>query len=88
MQIVIDIPKEMYQKIKKTNMFISGRRSGRRFDYILFNAVYTGTPLPEHHGRLIDADAYRTEWMQMRTFDPMKLLDMQHTIIESTKEEE
>lgn len=56
MKIVIDIPKEMYQTIKETNMVISGRRSGRRFDYILFNAVSTGIPLPQGHGRLIDAD--------------------------------
>ena len=56
MQIVIDIPDQMYQKIKETNMIISGRRSGERFDYILFNAVNTGTPLPKGHGRLIDAD--------------------------------
>lgn len=56
MQIVINIPKEMYQKIKETNMVISGRRSGKRFDYILFNAVNNGIPLPKGHGRLIDAD--------------------------------
>ena len=56
MKIVIDIPKEMYQKIKETSRFISGRRSGKRFDYILFNAVNNGTPLPKEHGRLIDAD--------------------------------
>ena len=54
MQIVIDIPDQMYQKIKETNMVISGRRSGRSFDYILFNAVNTGTPLPKGHGKLVD----------------------------------
>lgn len=56
MKIVIDIPDQMYQKIKETNMVISGRRSGKTFDYILFNAINTGTPLPKGHGRLIDAD--------------------------------
>lgn len=55
MQIVINIPDQMYQKIKETNTIISGRRS-ERFDYILFNAVNTGIPLPKGHGRLIDAD--------------------------------
>ena len=48
MQIVIDIPEEIYQKIKETNMFISDRRSGRRLDYILFNAVNTGIPLSDY----------------------------------------
>ena len=62
MKVVIDIPDQMYQKIKETNMVISGRRSGRTFDYILFNAVNTGTPLPKGHGRLIDADALALTW--------------------------
>lgn len=54
MQIVIDIPEEMYQKIKETSMVISGRRSGRTIDYTLFNAVNKGTPLPKGHGNLVD----------------------------------
>ena len=61
MQIVIDIPEEMYQKIKETSMVISGRRSGRTIDYTLFNAVNEGIPLPKGHGRLIDADAFNAE---------------------------
>ena len=60
MQIVIDIPEEMYQKIKETSRIISGRRSGRSFDYILFNAINTGTPLPKGHGRLIDSELLDT----------------------------
>lgn len=31
--------------------------------------------------RLIDANAYRQEWMKMRTFEPMKVLDMQETVL-------
>jgi hypothetical protein len=57
MELIIDIPEEIYQKIKETNMIISGRRNGKRFDYILFNAVIKGTPLPEHHGDLIDRNS-------------------------------
>jgi hypothetical protein len=45
-ELVIKIPEEMYKKIKETSRIISGRRSGKRFDYILFNAVNNGTPLP------------------------------------------
>ena len=56
MKIVIDIQEEIYQKIKETNMVISGRRNGKCIDYILFNATANGTPLPKGHGRLIDAD--------------------------------
>lgn len=53
-EIVIKIPEETYQKIKETNMVISGRRNGIRLDYILFSAVNTGTPLPKGHGNLKD----------------------------------
>ena len=56
MQIVIDIPEEIYKKIKETNMVISGRRNGKLISSILFNAVDDGTPLPKGHGRLIDGD--------------------------------
>ena len=58
MQIVIDIPEEMYQEIKEIFKVISGSRRSERFDYILFDAVNAGTPLPKGHGRLIDADAF------------------------------
>ena len=54
MQIVIDIDENIYQKIKETYTVISGRKNGKRIDYILFNAVYNGTPLPKGHGRLFD----------------------------------
>ena len=55
-ELVIKIPEEIYQKIKEANMIISGRRSGKRFDYTLFNAVVAGTPLPKGHGQLIDVN--------------------------------
>ena len=44
MQIVIEIPKKMYEQFKIVQIFPT--------DKIIAN----GTPLPEHHGRLIDAD--------------------------------
>lgn len=79
MQIVIDIPEEMYQKIKETSMVISGRRSGKRFDYILFNAVNIGTPLDKIRAEIHataemheDGDYYlRDEWID-EIFDKYK----------------
>jgi hypothetical protein len=47
-EIVIKIPKEDYERMKEKSMF-------GRVD-IWKNAIKNGTPLPEHHGRLIDAD--------------------------------
>lgn len=60
------MPKEMYQKIKDMSMVISGRRNGKRFDYIIFNAIKNGTPLPEHHGRLGDLDALEEYFRNVR----------------------
>lgn len=82
-ELIIKIPEEMYQKIKETNMVIGGRRSGERFDYILFNAVNTGTPLPKGHGRLIDADAVLVEPFG----NTYKDIDIAETIIEADKEQ-
>lgn len=94
MQIVIDIPEEMYQKIKETSMFISGRRSGRTIDYTLFKAVNFGTPLPKGHGRLIDEngliDEIVCEEIDGRYYDVIyahSIYDAE-TIIEADKEEE
>lgn len=77
MKLIIDIPEEMYQKIKETNMVISGRRSGRTFDYILFNAVNIGTPLPKGHGRLGDLDALQEEVSSwgMNDYEPSDFID-------------
>lgn len=58
--LVIKIPEEMYQAIKESSMYISGRRNGKTIDHTLFNAVKKGTPLPEHYGKLIDVDQINT----------------------------
>lgn len=47
MQIVIDIPEETYDFIKRTGYHTQS----------LYKAIKNGTPLPKGHGRLIDADA-------------------------------
>lgn len=51
MQIVIDIPEEIYEEIKTTKSIY---RTGAK---VLCNAIVNGKPLPKGHGRLIDADA-------------------------------
>lgn len=45
MKLVIDIPEEEYKRMKEQSMF--GRVN------IWKRAIKNGTPLPEHHGRLI-----------------------------------
>lgn len=60
MQIVIDIPEQMYLNAKAG--MLCGSDS-------LVNAIKNGTPLPKGHGRLIDGDVFvkvikelRSEW--------------------------
>lgn len=51
MQIVIDIPKECYKNLLNNYRFSSEEIP------IVSLAIATGIPLPQNHGRLIDADA-------------------------------
>ena len=94
-ELVIKIPEEMYQKIKETSRFISGRRSGRSFDYILFNAVNNGIPLPKGHADLISKEQAidLVEFYQLNPqhFDFVNLIDEikdEKPIIEADKESE
>lgn len=48
MKIVIDIPEWMYKEICDSGV--------EKASPELYWAVYNGTPLPKHHGRLIDVD--------------------------------
>ena len=50
MQIVIDIPEEVYNSIQD-NDYCGISNSD------MYNAIVNGIPLPKGHGRLIDADA-------------------------------
>lgn len=52
MQIVIEIPDEMYQTVKDETYCGS-----------LYEELKNGTPLPKGHGRLIDADALKNKIM-------------------------
>ena len=48
MQIVIDIPKEDWEFLKASE--------GCRWSWTILEGAMNGTPLPQGHGRLIDAD--------------------------------
>lgn len=64
MQIVIDIDDDMYKSVVNNNAYVLGDA-----DWILLeNAIANSTPLPEHHGRLIDAD---------------KIMRVDHIVLES-----
>ncbi len=64
MQIVIEIDDDMYKSVANNDAYVLGDA-----DWILLeNAIANGTPLPEHHGRLIDAD---------------KIMRVDHIVLES-----
>ena len=81
MQIMIDIPDGIYLDIEKRDWKnpIWARDSLMRY-------IHEGVVLPKHHGRLIDADAYREAWFNSRQFEPMLLLDFAPTVIEADEE--
>lgn len=61
MKIVIDIPKIAYENTKRF-----GKLSTINDDE-LTKAIANGMPLPKRHGRLIDADELRKNWIFTRT---------------------
>lgn len=45
MKLVVDIPEEIYEALRKTDVIISGQRSGKSLMSVVFNAVAKSTPL-------------------------------------------
>ena len=85
MQIVIDMPDKMYQKILKNE-----------YDYGIMNVIIqNGTPLPKNHGDLIDRSkllkkSYEAELLNgdgIEVVDSYEIEDAP-TIIEAEKEKE
>ena len=85
MQIVIDIDEDYYELIKHDVKY--------GMDYLPFELIANGIPLPKGHGRLIDADEMKTmKNIQSANFNAVELIrlwiDNQQTIIEADKEQE
>ena len=80
MQIVIDVSEDAYNYIKA---------NGARIPYYkLTDVIKNGTPLPENHGRLIDADELKTAFPcgeSVRTECVRATIDYATTIIEADK---
>jgi hypothetical protein len=58
MQLIVNIDKEIYRAIK------SPLDSGGYYYSKCYDAIWNGVPLPEGHGRLIDADKLRSDMMK------------------------
>ena len=82
MQIVIDIPKRMYEKICDNTLGIE-----------IFDAIRNGTPLPKGHGDLIDVDCLREDFKTSKKIsfaqrmDISCIVDHAPIIIEAESEE-
>ena len=83
MQIVIEIPKSWLVDMTREEFI--------KVD-ALCQRILDGTPLPEHHGRLIDADAIKKKYFKSdRVYlgdDVVQILNIAPTIIPATKEGE
>ena len=56
MQIVIDIPEDIYEHWRTMKSIISEYHNYKEYMSKVHAAIADGTPLPKGHGRLIDAD--------------------------------
>ena len=81
MKIVIDINEHIYEQIMAdSEVYVLDNEIDR---ILIENAIYNGTPLPEHHGRLIDADAIQK--CQIDNYgQELKIIDNAPTIIEGS----
>ena len=80
MQIVIDIPEEVYNSIQD-NDYCGISNSD------MYNAIVNGIPLPKGHGKLIDADML-WDLYHDNDYDFYEALDDVQTIIEADSEKE
>lgn len=83
MKVVVELSKEEMESYKNLMRFGFGNSVMRK--------IINGTPLPEGHGRLIDADSMKTmKNIQSANFNAIELIrfwiDNQPTIIEADKE--
>ena len=88
MTLIIEIPEEDHNRIKDN--------SPDAFNYLtswrLYDAIKNGTPLPKGHGRLIDADALKTDAQTMTEWNgdvfrcvTERTIDYAPTIIEADR---
>ena len=75
-ELVCNIPNELYKKWEASRFTLAEADE-------FVDCVMNGTPLPKHHGRLIDADKLKKQAVFM---DTARLIDNAPTVLEATKE--
>lgn len=92
-ELVIKIPEEMYEALRKTYVITGGQRmNGKTLMSVIYNAVGSGTPIPKGHGDLIDRNEILTVTDCMedgteRCYVPYVHIEEAKTIIEAESEE-
>lgn len=77
MKIVIDIDDDIYKSVVNNDAYVLEED----VDWILLeNAIANGTPLPKHHGRLIDADELKTSFPTCDNSLDIKIASVRATI--------
>ena len=76
MQVVIDIPEEIYERAKVNIMETMDFRTVRE-------AIFNGTPLPKGHGRLGDLDAIWDKLKELEEYYKAEFLKESNVIHES-----
>ena len=71
MQIIIDIPKEIYDYIHNEHIAMKVCDSHK-----VTKAIANGTPLPKGHGRLVDADYLDVNTIMTDDYSGNQILDV------------
>lgn len=87
-EVVVRIPKEVYEKIQQIDRIILGRRNGKTIEFALWNGVKNGTVLPKGHGDLKDIAEIERLWQKGDYDSIVSALLFAPTIIEADKEVE
>ncbi len=83
MQIVIDIPEDLYEE---TCIKVASDKSWGINSTKSDALIASGTPLPKGHGRLIDADDLWDAYQDL-DYDFYEAMDVAKTILEADKED-
>jgi len=63
-EVVIRLPKKVYEAIQQIDRIILGRRNGKTIEFALWNGVKNGVVLPKGHGDLKDVAEIERLWQK------------------------
>ena len=85
--MVINIEDETYERLKNSEILVSGLRSGKHFLSKVCMAVANGVELPKGHGDLVDIDKVFERMKVTKNYDILVALTRVNPIIKADKKE-